>query len=627
MCGIVGIVGLKPYSVGEALRLMSLAVGHRGPDDVGERILTTARGMIGLGHRRLSIVDLSPLGHQPMQDPITGNWLIYNGEIYNLNDLRGELQTRGYQFRSRTDTEVILAAYGEWGLAALSRLRGMFALSLWDEGLQRLVLARDPFGIKPLYCYGRENLFLFASEVRTLLASGLVPRRLSMEGLSSYLQFGSVQGPWTMVDGVRSLSPGHYMIVEAREREVCAGEVPYVKSSSFASSLPSTIRNRSEAAAHLRETLEESVRLHLLSDVPLGVFLSGGIDSSAIVALMSQVTKEIPKTFSVVFAEKEFSEAAHSRLIASRFATDHCEIHLSEQEFLETLPGAFCAMDQPTMDGINSYVISKAVKEKGVTVALSGLGGDELFFGYPSFQRMQRVETMAKVPTWMRRGSAFIGSRLINRSVRQRKGWDLLAGDGSPLSVYALSRQLFSTCEIASLTRRRLAPDARFMPGNELHDDSLNAMSVLEMKGYMANTLLRDTDSMSMAHALEVRVPFIDKEVVSYTLAVPGVCKSDGLRPKPLLLDALGDLLPEEIWKRPKMGFTLPFERWMRGALRPFCEERLSSGRLGALGIFQLDRVLGFWQGFLVGRTEISWSRLWALVALEEWLERNGVTS
>lgn len=628
MCGIVGIVSPKPELVLEGLRLMSLAVAHRGPDDSGERIVRTTHGIVGLGHRRLAILDLSPLGHQPMGDPSTGNWLSYNGEIYNLRNLRRELESLGYEFRSRTDTEVVLAAYGKWGLKALSRLRGMFALSLWDEGLQRLVLARDPFGIKPLYYCRLGDLLLFGSEVRALLASGLVSRRLSQEGLLSYLQFGSVQEPWTAVEGVRSLSAGHYMLVEARDGMLRVEETPYMDSLSFLGRSPSKVSSRSEAANVLREILEESVRLHLMSDVPLGVFLSGGIDSSALVALMSQVTKETPNTFSVVFAEREFSEAVHGRLVAKRFNTEHREIFLTEENLLERLPAAFGAMDQPTMDAINTYVISKAVKEQGITVALSGLGGDELFAGYPSFNRIRHAEVMAKVPPWMRRVTAAVGSRVCNGSEKQRKAWDFLRGDGSAGMVYGLSRRLFSREDIAAIVntnQHALSPASWPTPEGGFDDDPVNAMSVLELRGYMANTLLRDTDSMSMANALEVRVPFIDSAVVSYVLGLPGRWKVDGRRPKPLLLDALGDLLPTQIWQRPKMGFTLPFERWMRGALRKFCEERLSPERLGAWGLIRSDATLKFWRAFLDGSHDISWSRLWALVALEEWVERNGI--
>lgn len=628
MCGIVGIVGSDRRSTLDALRRMAAAVAHRGPDDSGEEIVSIPGAVVGLGHRRLAILDLSPLGHQPMGDAATGNWLSYNGEIYNLGELREELKGRGHQFRSRTDTEVLLAAYGEWGLEAFPRLRGMFALGLWDGSLQRLVLARDPFGIKPLYYCRLGNLFLFASEVRALLASGLVPRRLSLEGLVSYLQSGSVQGPWTIVRELRSLPPGHYMVIEPRQKG------PLVEERNYAGQLPSSTTLSDEALSYeeaitsIRESLKESVRLHLASDVPLGVFLSGGIDSSAIVALMSQVAKERPRTFSVVFAEKKFSEASHARLVAERFGTDHREIHLTEKALVEMLPAACLSMDQPTMDGINTYVISKAVRETGITVALSGLGGDELFAGYPSFRRVRGAGILGRVPSWVRRASAAAGARILNHTTRQRKAWDFLAADGSPGSVYALSRELFSAGEIAALMNGASPPGTLRASIDRFPDDPVNAMSLFELKGYMANTLLRDTDFMSMAHALEVRVPFIDSTIVPQVLKVPGEWKLDSRRPKPLLLDAVGALLPEEVWRRPKMGFTLPFERWMLGALAEEIDDVLSNNRV-SLSMIGLDssEVQRVWRKFQVDPAAVGWSRPWALYILARWCELNQVTT
>src|SRR5205085_4148234 len=322
--------------------------------------------------------------------------------------------------------------------------------------------------------------------------------------------------------------------------------------------------DRQAAVEVLREALKESVRVHLESDVPLGPFLSGGIDSSAIVALMSQVSGNRPKTFSVIFTEEKFSEARHARQVATKFDTEHHEIHLGEQRLFDMLPAAIGAEDQPTMDGINTFVVSKAVKDAGITVALSGLGGDELFAGYPTFRRAVRSQSVARVPVSLRRGISSLGVRVWNSSVQQKKLWQSLASDGSPASTCAISRQLFPLSEAGSFFidgtdfnnnfRANLAfPVERF-----LGSDVVNAVSLCELRGYMANTLLRDTDCMSMAHSLEVRVPFVDPVVARFVLSLPGAWKLNGGRPKPLLLDALGDLLPSEITHRPKMGFTLP---------------------------------------------------------------------
>jgi asparagine synthase (glutamine-hydrolysing) len=334
MCSISGILNVGPATP-DAVARMNHAQQHRGPDDHGVAQI----GSVTLGNTRLAIIDTSTAGRQPMNDPQTGNWITYNGETYNFKDLRHELDHETWM--SNTDTEVVLRAYQQWGSDAFRKLRGMFALAIWDDQKQTLVLARDPLGIKPLYYYAGQHQFIFASELRALLASGLVPRRLSSAGLDSYLANGSVESPTTIVDGVKQLLPGHCLHVKASTKI----ELHDVE---FAIPKDATVDGtRDEAVARLRCELEESVRLHLVSDVPLGVFLSGGMDSSALVALMSQISDQRPKTFSVVFDEDGYSEAPFSRAVAERFNTDHSEIRLSEDRLLEILPGAIAAIDQP----------------------------------------------------------------------------------------------------------------------------------------------------------------------------------------------------------------------------------------------------------------------------------------
>lgn len=680
MCGITGIFWPEAQQTdleGRTLQ-MQCALGHRGPDDRG--LFISKQGHCAMAHTRLSVIDLSLAGHQPMSigEQDAKYWIAFNGEIYNYRELREELgvgnreqpspvscprsDVRGQtssvpdlqspvsrpSWQSNTDTEVILRAYAKWGPECVQHLRGMFAFAIWDQAKQELFLARDPLGIKPLYYYQTKQSFLFASEIRALLASGLVPRKLSPNGLTSYLQYGSVQDPWTIIDGVRALRPGHSLVVGLANGVFRVADCHYAKDL-FESRVSPRPASRSEAVANLRAKLEESVQMHLVSDVPLGAFLSGGIDSSAIVALMSRVTDRKPKTFSVVFEEAEFSEAVHARLVAKTFGTEHREIQLSEENLRGMLPSALETMDQPTMDGINTFVISKAVKDAGVTVALSGLGGDELFAGYPSFRRAQQLQKMTYVPRSLRRSASVLGRMLLNGSVRRQKFWDMVASDCSPYAACAISRQLFSSAEIEALTGREqrteirgqkseignaqseirnssLAPDALLdSPCSMLEADLINAVSRYELTGYMANTLLRDTDQMSMAHALEVRVPFVDPAVVQYVLGLPGEWKMDARRPKPLLLDALGGLLPEEVWKRPKMGFTLPFQRWMRSSLVAELEGTLSVGHgLTLLGI-NSDYVRAVWNAFNKDPQQEPWSRPWALYVLKRWCEINGV--
>lgn len=595
----------------DAVVRMNHAQQHRGPDDCG----IASCGEVHLGNTRLAIIDTSTAGHQPMNDPETGNWITYNGETYNFKDLRRELNDNTWV--SNTDTEVVLRAYGKWGIEAFRKLRGMFALAIWDDQKQTLVLARDPLGIKPLYYYyAGDEQFIFASELRALLASGVVPRKLSTAGVDSYLANGSIEEPLTIVEGVRQLLPGHCLQVNRRlQLRDIEFAIPNSKSIE---------RNRDDAVARLRSELEESVRLHLVSDVPLGVFLSGGMDSSALVALLSRVSDQRPKTFSVVFDEAAYTEAPFSRAVAERFNTDHSEIRLSEDRLLDILPTAINAIDQPTMDGVNTFVVSSAVKREGITVALSGLGGDELFGGYPSFRRALKFGAMPQASKRFLRAASGVGKFALNGSVQREKFWQLLNSDGGPEDVYRISRQLFSTDAVMGLTGRE--PSNHSSNGHDT--DIVNAISRLEMRGYMTNTLLRDTDTMSMAHSLEVRVPFVDVKLIDYVLSLPGEWKiSAGSGPKPLLADAMSDLLAREFMARPKMGFTLPFEKWMQGKMRSEISAVLGNeNRLSSVGL-NSEMVGKVWRRFLEKPKAIGWSRPWAIYVLAKWCEVNSILS
>ena len=657
-----------------AVERMNASLRHRGPDDQGvssfEIGVSSSNVQVVLGNTRLAIIDLSAAGHQPMQDAEAGLTITYNGEIYNFRELRAEIGDAIGPWNSNTDTEVVLRAYRLWGVAAFARLRGMFALAIWDASRQELLLARDRFGIKPLYYavqspkskvqsldgeqrrwtldVGHWTQLLFASEVRALLATGLVARKLSAEGLASYLEFGSIQAPLTIIDGIRSLLPGHYLRIRSAESGLQISDCEFANLNCDEELTTETQRaqrfhreeGRDKAVAVLREKLTESVRMHLVSDVPLGVFLSGGMDSSALVALMSRVTKEKPKTFSVVFDEAQFSEAPHSRLVAEKFQTDHHEIPLTEDQLLGMLPSALAAMDQPTMDGVNTFVVSKAVKEEGVTVALSGLGGDELFAGYSTFRRALRLNEMSGVSRRLLRSAASIGSGQLNGSVRQ-KFWQLAQSDYSPAAVYAVTRQLFSSdqiekianCEFrnSDLNSKLTGKAAHTTVSNSKFEirnskfDAVNEISRHELQGYMANTLLRDTDFMSMAHSLEVRVPFVDSEVVNYALGLPGQWKLNGSRPKPLLADVLSEFLPPTFLERSKMGFTLPFEKWMQSGLRNEISDVFQdNGQLAASGLD--SRSVGqIWQRFQRSPASVGWSRPWSLYVLAKWCEINNV--
>jgi asparagine synthase (glutamine-hydrolysing) len=451
MCGIFGVIAKNARIPDGVLERGTQSLAHRGPDDSGTILLRDSVPdpvEIGLGNRRLAILDLSPLGRQPMQDGETGNWIVYNGEIYNFRDVRNELERTGTNFVSHSDTEVVLKAYAHWGAECLTKFRGMFAFALWDARRYQLFLARDPMGIKPLYYAQAGSYFLFASEVRTLLGTGLLPPRIDPAGLTNYLTFGSAYDPLTLVDGVRALPPGHTLTWEAGVlRQSSYWDLVDESPTAGRPSMSLSAENETRAAERLRSTLEEAVRLQLVSDVPVGVFLSGGIDSSALVSILSR-SGVTASTFSIVFREADFSEAQHSRAIAQKFHTDHHEIDVSENDVLAAIPDALGAMDLPTMDGINTYFVSRETRRAGVKVALSGLGGDEVFGGYSTFRTVPRMERFAQfwkhVPGVVRGSVASVFAALAPPNDQNRKLCSLARDNGRLLHPYFLSRMLFT---------------------------------------------------------------------------------------------------------------------------------------------------------------------------------------
>ncbi|MGH9496433.1 MAG: asparagine synthase (glutamine-hydrolyzing), partial [Candidatus Sulfotelmatobacter sp.] len=588
MCGIVGIVARPARVVPEMLERATQSLAHRGPDDSGTIIVRdpVVNVEVGLGNRRLAILDLSPLGHQPMHDPQTGNWIVYNGEIYNFRDIRDELEHLGAHFISHSDTEVILKAYSRWGEDCLGKFRGMFAFALWDAQQHRLLVARDPMGIKPLYYAQSATHFLFASEVRTLLGTGLVRPSLDRAGLVNFLTFGSAYDPFTLIEGVHALPAGHVLTWEAgtiRERSYWDLVDDSVGEAS------SSQKQQELSTDQLCAMLEQAVRMQLVSDVPVGVFLSGGIDSSALVSILSRGGMK-PSTFSIVFREKQFSEAAQSRAVAGKFQTDHHEIEVSQSDLLAAIPDALRAMDLPTMDGINTYFVSRETRNAGVKVALSGLGGDEVFAGYSTFRTVPWMERFARrwkhMPGILRVpfGSAF--SALAPENDQNRKLASLLRDNGHVIHPYFLARMLFTPGQRGSLLRRKetatdqsATASQRDRLSRTLVLDPINRVSYLESRCYMLNTLLRDSDFMSMSQGLEVRVPLIDHKLAKAVLALPGESKLNRT-PKRLLVEALHGSLPDEIVHRPKRGFTLPFEHWMRDQLRGEIETALRAKRI-----------------------------------------------
>jgi asparagine synthase (glutamine-hydrolysing) len=629
MCGIVGIIARKGGVDPAVLERATLSLAHRGPDDSGTVILhdnVPEPVEIGLGNRRLAVLDLSPLGHQPMHDPDTGNWIIFNGEIYNFREIRERLQREGAQFRSHSDTEVLLKAYRRWGDACVEQLRGMFAFAIWDAQRHRLFAARDPMGIKPLYYFQTETHLLFASEVRTLLGTGMVPRKLDSASLINYLEFGSVYDPLTVVEGISNLGPGQSFVWERGRIRV---ETYWDLTGKLSNS-----ENRASSQEEIHAALDDAVSMQMVSDVPVGVFLSGGVDSTAIVANLSRRGAKL-ETFSIVFRESDYSEAQYSRLVAKEFATNHHEITVSQFDALEAIPHALSAMDLPTIDGLNTYLVSRQTRAAGIKVALSGLGGDEVFAGYSSFITVPRMESFhrqwRRLPAFLRKSAATVYSLFAPANDQNRKMAELVGDGPTFLHPYFLSRMLFTKEQRSELLVSKASQlderaDASLKRSLERTRgfDAVNRVSYLESRCYMLNTLLRDADVMSMAHGLELRVPLIDHRLTQMVLSLPGHWKLDTNTPKPLLVSSLAGAMPKDVVTRRKRGFTLPFEHWLKDEMRTKIDKSLGEIGGGPLaGVIDCAAVQQVWQDFLDGHT--SWSRPWALYVIDSWCRLNGV--
>ena len=627
---------------------MTRALSHRGPDDEAYLIGEARATGLALGMRRLSIIDLKS-GSQPIWNESRDVAVISNGEIYNYRELRERLILCGHRFTTQSDTEVLVHAWEEWGEDFLPELRGMFAIALLDlreryATTPLLFLARDPLGIKPLYYTQTAEEFAFASEVRALVSSGAAARRLSQDALTSFLLFGSVSEPVTLLEGVFSLPPGHRMLLHIPERRRTPRARPWWDAAqSPAARDRKRPRDLATTAKRLRPMLEDAVRAHLIADVPVGLFLSGGLDSGAIATLAARAQTGI-RSFTLTFPGTSYDEAEMARAIAKCCGTQHTEIPLRSEVMLARLDEAVAALDQPTMDGVNTYFVSWAAREAGLKVALSGIGGDELFAGYDTFSNSRRVSRLIRtarfVPAPLRRAAAGLLSRLIARPSSPDAGRKAAAAwtrpDALP-SPYFFARTLFPPGELAKLTEPRFRPSTVAADGVTLEPTWLgwlertaaeadkleptSATAWLELRNYMASTLLRDTDSVSMSRSLEVRVPLLDTPLVEFVTALPDVARHRPGVQKALLVEALGELLPKEIVAQPKRTFTLPWEEWLRGPLRGKLEASFAEPTPALAPHLHKEGVLGVWRAFLVGKT--SWSRPWSLYVLNEWCRRH----
>ena len=649
MCGIAGILAREACPAGAALERMVTSMRHRGPDDSGVEQFVAGDRECWLGSTRLAIIDLSPAGHMPMGDPESGNSIVLNGEVYNFQDLRRRLESQGEAFASNTDTEVVLRLYRREGVDCLNRLRGMFALAIWDAGRRELFLARDRSGKKPLYYYAGTNVFVLASEVRALLASGLVERRLNCEALEVFLANGFLVSPMTLVRNVRSLLPGHWMRVSA-EKGILGNECywrPMYPGSAI----------KKKAESDVEETrllFQEAVDIRRVSDVPLGVFLSGGLDSSAVVAGLHQAGVPV-RTFSVGFPEDAGNdESGYSRQVASFFDTQHTEIPIISTDFWRWLPGALDAMDQPTFDGMNTYCVAKAAGESGLKVALSGIGADELFGGYPFFRSVPYLRMLARVwgnlPRWSRPilGGKSSGKAWFRCLAGPRKVADLFKFWGgnsenaaNQLLPYQVAQSLFPArargmllaqsvnrrderaINVMGLPNEFVTFLSREMPEN----DQTAALSHLAWRLFLGERCLRDMDSMSMAVSLEMRAPFTDHLFVEHVLRLPGRLRCGGAPDKPWEWRLMETLLGDGLAPRKKHGFIFPFQNWLQTPGGQTLMDGVLRDREAVAGAgLEPGAVADLWEAFCRGAVRIPWSRVWAIFVLVHWCRRWEVT-
>src|SRR5882724_110895 len=619
MCGIAGIVRFKDQAAGDSgIRGMTDAMAHRGPDADG----FWEEGGVALGHRRLSIIDLSTAANQPFADHSGRYIMVFNGEMYNYREVKALIPD--YPFHTTSETEVLIAAYSKWGPDCLKYFRGMYAFAIWDRQEKEIFIARDKMGVKPLYYFTNGELLLFASEVRSILTTGLVNKKINEAALADYFSYQSVTHPHSLIEGIVQLEAGSWMrvgkgrSVEKRYWDVTSNPVDF------------DFRNGEGARKKIRELMLTSVERRLVSDVPVGAFLSGGIDSSVVVGLMAAASSDRPNTFNISFEEKEFDESHYAEIIAKKFNTRHTRLLLKPTDFLDELQNALNAMDTPSGDGVNTYCVSKAIRRSGMTVALSGVGGDELFAGYPFFDQylqLQKKSWIWNVPGPLRR---LLANSLSPGQDQGKKGrmMQLLKMDSCSIdNMYPVFRQILSPSLLQELTGIVHSPfitslQKELKARKEQLDrlPLLSQVSAAEYLGYTQHTLLKDTDQMSMAVSLEVREPFFDQDLVEFVLAVPDRLKKP-VYPKSLLVESVKPLLPDEVVFRRKQGFLFPWDLWLKNELRSFCDARLKN--MAGRSFIKGDALLSCWHRFLAGDKNIRWAEIWLFVVLEYWLEKN----
>lgn len=615
MCGVAGIFTFEnnineyQHNIHSIIR----SLHHRGPDY--SQVVTIDNHCV-LGHTRLKIIDLSDNANQPMACYQNRLFIVFNGEIYNYRELRTELQRVQYKspfppypFKTHSDTEVILAAYYRWGKDCVKYLDGMFAFAIYDKQNQHLFIARDRQGKKPLYYIYNKKYFAFSSEIGALLQSDLSEKKFNASQLYDYCQYQTTFAPHTLVQDIQLLPSAHLIYLENNYLQIQKYWTP---------SIQNIDADIDVVKKEVRTLLFQAVEKRLISDVPLGAFLSGGIDSSAIVGIMKQIKNDVA-TFHITTSDKNFSEKEYADLLAKQYQTKHQNIVLEEKNILNDVNEALEKMDYPTGDGINTYIVSKATKNAGITVALSGLGGDELFAGYPQFKILNKLHSLDIVdfPEMRNLLKKILPDNLFNNAYRLKI---LLQSSSLKIQdVFPNYRKAFQDNKLP-IKNNNISFLNKLKEYEHLinEEKKLSFISLLEMRNYMEHTLLRDTDQMSMANALEVRNPFLDTSLVEYVLSLSDEIKYP-YTPKKLLTESISDILPKNIIQRKKMGFVLPFQNWMRKELKTFCENKLNAFSNNTF--VEKEFLLNEWKKYLAGKHN-RWWMFWHIIVLEYWLQK-----
>lgn len=627
MCGITGFVDFKKNSSLELAVAMAASLIHRGPDDEGAELIQHDTASIGLGFRRLSIIELSKLGHQPMYNPDQGTWITFNGEIYNYKEIRAELEYAGYQFVSHSDTEVILKGYQAWGLKIIDRLIGMFAIVLLNPREDKIHFIRDRAGVKPFYYYQTSDLFLYASELKALHQHPGFKKEIDPDALALYFRHGYIPAPYSIFKKVCKLEPGHHLTLDLH-----SGKAEKIKYWDAQAAYNKPVMNISweDALQETEKLMQSAFQYRMVADVPVGVFLSGGYDSSCVAALLQKDSSSKIKTYTIGFEEQQFNEAEHARKVAEHLGTDHKEYFCKTDDAKDIVPELAHIFDEPFGDSsaIPTTLVSR-IARKQVTVALSADAGDELFAGYPRHPKsLQLIRLLQGLPNWLASGLAGCLTSKRNNDLSQADRLDKLKSALRQRDTYSLFRiinETYTIKEIGQLMKVSFNPslNTAFDKGENFIRDvsTLARMLCLEYESYLVDDLLQKVDRATMSASLEGRDPFLDHRLLEWTAVLPDEFKLKNGEQKRLLKAIVHRHLPPEIMDRPKMGFGIPVAQWLLTDLRDLFEETMSEKSLAASGLLDIQEVMKIVEAYRAGKLE-NFERLWYIFIFQLWFKK-----